>query len=102
MRNVLHDYPDEKCRIILGHLVEAMNKTNSVILIDEMMLPDFGAPWQATQLDMTMMSALAATERTRKEWLELLQPAGLKLIGMHTYTDSLQDTIIALVSASRC
>ena len=78
-----------------------MDKASSVILIDEMVLPDFGAPWQATQLDITMMSALAAIERTRKEWVELLQSAGLKVIGMYTYTKSLQDTIIALVPESR-
>ena len=74
-----------------------MDKTSSIILIDEMVLPDYGAPWQATQLDMTMMSALAAIERTSKEWLELFDLAGLKSNGMYTYTNSLQDTIIALV-----
>ena len=77
-----------------------MNKTSSVILIDEMVLPDTGAPWQATQLDITMMSALAAIERTRKEWFELLKSAGLKVVEMYTYTKSLQDTIIALVPES--
>ena len=101
LRNVLHDYPDEKCRIILRHLIEAMNKTSSIILVDEMMLPDSNAPWQATQLDITMMSALAAIERTRKEWFELLESAGLKVVEMYTYTKSLQDTVIALVPEPR-
>ena len=101
LRNILHDYPDEKCHIILGQLVKVMDKNSSIILIDEMVLPDYGAPWQATQLDMTMMSALAAMERTRKEWLELFESAGLKSVGMYTYTNSFQDTAIALVPLKR-
>lgn len=97
LRNVLHNYPDEKCRAILRNLVDAMDKASSVILIDEMVLPNFGAPWQATQLDITMMSALAATERTKKQWVELLQSADLMVSEMYPYTKSLQDTLIAVV-----
>lgn len=66
-----------------------------------MVLPDYGAPWQATQLDLTMMSALAGIERTRKEWRELLQWAGFRVVAMYTYTKSLQDTIVAVVPESR-
>ena len=64
MRNILHDYPDDKCIISLQHLSAAMDR-NSVILIDEMTLPNKGVNWHQAQLDMAMMSALASVERSK-------------------------------------
>ena len=96
MRNVLHDFPDEKCRVILQNLKVAMGK-NSAILIDDMVLPNMGVHWQATQLDMTVMAGLAAMERTRDQWDALIATAGLKVKKIHTYTESLLDSIIEVV-----
>lgn len=96
LRNILHDYPDDKCRAILKNLIDAMGK-DSLILIDEMVLPDSNVPWQATQLDLTMMIALASVERTKEQWYQLLDSAGLKIVKINTYTISLQDSIIVVV-----
>ena len=98
MRNILHGYPDEKCRIILKNTIAALAK-DSVILIDDMVLPDPGVHWQAAQLDMTMMTALASMERTKGHWYELLESAGLKINNIWTYTTSLRDSIIEAVPA---
>lgn len=43
----------------------AMDK-DSAILIYDMILPNEKAPWRATQLDLLVMSALAAMERSEK------------------------------------
>lgn len=56
-RNILHDWPDRKCIEIL-HNVKGSMSAESVILIDEMVLPECGAPWRATQLDMAMLTCL--------------------------------------------
>ncbi|MCJ1394031.1 hypothetical protein MMC18_006909 [Xylographa bjoerkii] len=98
LRNILHDYPDERCLLILKQLKDAMGK-ESVILIDEMVLQDSGAHWRATQLDLTMMACLGAMERTKKQWHALLEAAGLRIVGIHTYTELLQDSVIAAVPA---
>ncbi|MCJ1382181.1 hypothetical protein MMC17_005293 [Xylographa soralifera] len=98
LRNILHDYPDERCLLILKHLKDAMGK-DSVIVIDDMVLQDSGAHWQATQLDLTMMACLGAMERTRKQWYALLEAAGLRIVGIHTYTEILRDSVIAAVPA---
>ena len=97
MRNILHDYPDDKCRAILQNTIDTM-AADSVILIDDMVLPDIGVHWHAAQLDMTMMTALASIERTREHWYELLQSAGLKIRRIWTYS-SLQDSVIEAVVA---
>lgn len=52
-RNVLHDWPADKCVEILRNIVPAMT-AESRILIDEMVLPENGAPWRATQQDFIM------------------------------------------------
>jgi demethylsterigmatocystin 6-O-methyltransferase len=96
MRNILHDYPDDKCLMILKNLTTAMSK-ESVILIDDMVLPDSKVHWQAAQLDLVLMASLASVERTKAHWQALLDSAGLKIINIYTYTLSLQDSIIAVV-----
>ena len=98
MRNVLHDHPDEKCQVILQNLISAMGK-NSMILIDEMVLPNVGVHWQATQLDMLVMAGLAATERTYDQWETLLASVGLKIQKVHTYIKATLDSIIVAVPA---
>lgn len=96
MRNILHDWPDETSQIILSHLRDAMGE-DSCILIDEMVLPNKGTNFQAMQLDFTMMAALSAMERTQKQWMKLLDSAGLKVANTYTYTESLQDSILVCV-----
>lgn len=66
MRNIIHDYPDEKAVVILKNTAAAL-APGSVILIDDMVIPNTGAHFHATQLDITMMSALALNERTHEQ-----------------------------------
>lgn len=92
----MHDWPDDRCIIILDHIIKVMDK-DSVILIDDMVLPNQGAHWRATQLDLTMMAELAAMERTEKQWYSMLDAAGLKVRQIYTYTPELRDSIIVAV-----
>ena len=94
---IMHDYPDEKCALILQQIVKAMSR-DSVILIDEMVIPNKGAHWRATQLDLAMMASLAGTERTERQWYDLMDMAGLKIQRIWTYTKELRDSIIVAVS----
>lgn len=96
MRNIIHDYPDERAVAILKNTIAALGP-DSVILIDDMVVPNSGAHWQATQIDMIMMTSLAAKERTRDQWDTLVAKAGLKINKIYTYTASLQDSIIEVV-----
>lgn len=70
---------------------------DSVILIDEMVLSESGAPWRATQLDMAMLTCLAAKERTEAEWRQLLKDARLKVRKIWKYTEECEDCIIVAV-----
>lgn len=93
MRNIMHDYPDSICLLILNSLKSAMNE-DSVLLIDDMVIPNQGASWRATQLDITMMAGLAGIERTEKQLRALMDAAGLKIRSIHTYNADICDSII--------
>lgn len=67
---------------------------DSVIIIDDMVLPEKGSPWRATQLDMTMLAALAAMERSENQWYELLDKAGLDVVKIWKYTEECNDCVI--------
>ncbi|KAL5044826.1 hypothetical protein BDW71DRAFT_185431 [Aspergillus fruticulosus] len=95
LRLILHDYPEDKAVVLLKNLVAALGP-NSAILIDELVLPETGVSLYATQSDITMMSALAAQERTTGQWDALLEKAGLKIKERYVYT-SRKDTILECV-----
>lgn len=69
---------------------------DSVILIDDIVLPSSNVHWEATQLDMTMMACLAGRERTRSEWEQLLGSVELVIDGIWTYTESLYETVLVV------
>jgi hypothetical protein len=76
MHSVLHDWPDDVCASILTRVREAMRPGYSKLLINENVIPSTGADWQATALDLVMMSLLSAKERTQVDWEKLLAQNG--------------------------
>lgn len=98
MRNIIHDYPDEKAIEILQNTKAALGP-DSVILIDDMVLPGEGVHWQAAQLDLTMMICLASIERTEEQWMALIPKAGLRINKIYQYTASLGDSILECILA---
>lgn len=96
MRNIMHDYPDEKCTVILQHIHSA-TADDSLILIDDMVLPNQGAHWLAATLDLMVMSSLGAMERSEQQWQTLLEAAGFRIRHIFTYTQDLRDSVIVAV-----
>ncbi|KAI1140004.1 putative sterigmatocystin 8-O-methyltransferase precursor [Hypoxylon sp. FL0543] len=96
LRNILHDWPDHKCKEILQNIKAAMTG-DSVLLIDEMVLSERGAPWRATQLDIAMITCLAATERTEADWQALLNNSGFKIKKIWKYTDECEDCVLVAI-----
>jgi hypothetical protein len=83
MHSVLHDWPDELCRKILANIVAAMRPGHSKVLVNENVIPDTGAYWETTSLDLIMME-IGSGERTERQWHALLESAGLKIIKIWT------------------
>lgn len=76
MRTVLHDWPDKEAKIILRNTAEAMGP-HSVLLISEKVMPLVNAPASLVQADISMMLQFASLERTRDQWVGLIQRSGL-------------------------
>jgi demethylsterigmatocystin 6-O-methyltransferase len=72
---------------------------DSVILIDEMVLPDVGVPRFATCVDLTMMASFSARERTLKQWTVLLDKAGLKVNDLNRYGGATGNSVLEVIRA---
>jgi demethylsterigmatocystin 6-O-methyltransferase len=89
---ILHDYPDDKATALLKITAEAMT-TDSVLIIDELVIPNKGAHGHATQFDMIMMSSLSSVERTDKQWEALLESAGFEILEKKAYAPTGESVI---------
>jgi hypothetical protein len=94
MHSILHDWPDEVSLSILSNIKAAMKPGHSRLLINENVIPDTGAQWEATALDITMATLLSSKERTRVDWHSLLEDkAGLKINKIYTYANGVESLI---------
>lgn len=84
LRGILHDWPDERCRVILRQLKDAMRPTYSKILLDENVVADHKPLWQHTSLDFYVMALAAAQERSESQWRALIESVGLEVAGIWT------------------
>lgn len=69
----------------------------SLLIIDEMIVPNCGASARSTMKDMTMMTSLASTERTERQWDVLLGEAGFDIRRKSTCNAATGESIIVVV-----
>ena len=84
LKNILHDWDDERCVIILGRCREAMPKHGRLLIV-EAVLPDTvdvsnPAPYLS---DMSMLVSLGGRERTRAEFETVFRQAGFTTTAVH-------------------
>ncbi|KAJ5758010.1 uncharacterized protein N7511_006704 [Penicillium nucicola] len=79
LRTVLHDWPDMQAVQILRRLRAAMG-ADSLLLINESVLPQSGVGLSAVLSDLHMMASYASLERTERQWRDLLEMAGFQLV----------------------
>ena len=80
LKIILHDWPNANCKEIPLNLRNAMRPGYSRILLVETVIPDVGAGWYETSMDVLMMSIHAAHERREREWRGLIESVeGLKV-----------------------
>ncbi|KAI5463901.1 S-adenosyl-L-methionine-dependent methyltransferase [Mariannaea sp. PMI_226] len=108
MRSIMHDWDDDDAVRILGHLRDAMvgegkvepdeeNEPPSLLLIDDVVLPESATHWHAAQMDVIMMAVLAARERTMAQWEALLPRAGLQIRRVFRYIERSGHSVIECV-----
>jgi hypothetical protein len=69
----------------------------SILLIDELVIPDTGASSFSQQLDFTMMAMFNSTERTVPHWRSMLAEVGLEITQVYRYDPELEYSILEAV-----
>ncbi|KAI5861161.1 S-adenosyl-L-methionine-dependent methyltransferase [Durotheca rogersii] len=93
------DWPDADARAILGHVRDAMG-ASSLLLVDELVLPDRGAHRWEAQLDLAMLAMLNAEARTEAAWRRLLADAGLAVVDLVFYEEDAREAVIVARKAA--
>jgi hypothetical protein len=94
MHSILHDWPDETCVKIVERIKQAMKPGYSKILINENVIAPTGAAWEATGLDLLMLTLFSARERTESDWRQLLEKqCGLKISKIWTHENGVESVI---------
>jgi demethylsterigmatocystin 6-O-methyltransferase len=96
LRHIMHDWPDADCIRILKSIVPAMGP-DSLILIDDVVLPETKVPWQVSVMVIMMMASFGGIERSKEDWEKLLDQAGLKVVHIVKYDEAKFHSIVAAV-----
>lgn len=78
LKNILHDWPDEKAVQILRNVRAAADPRAAVLLV-ELVIPGHNRDFPGKWADLEMMLNLGARERTAAEYRDLLSEAGFRM-----------------------
>lgn len=84
---------DAPSNTILSQIAAAM-APDSVVIVDEVIMPQVRASWKQCSMDLAMMTMLAAMERTKEHFAQLFKEAGLQLRDVWTYDYDYGDSFI--------
>ena len=73
-----------------------MNPEYSRIIIVDFVLPDTMIPRMQPAMDIQMMSIGAGVERSKKQWIDLLDGVGLKVTGIWNANPNMESIIEAV------
>lgn len=74
-----------------------MQQGYSKLIIKDLMVPDRGAPWPFTAMDVNVMQSLSGQERTEAQFRNLLESVGLKIEGIWRHEKALDVVIEAVL-----
>lgn len=93
LSRIFHNLTPKKAQSLL-HLLKAAMVSGSRLLIDEAVPPETNADYLASAIDLTMLEAFGAVERTESQWREILQETGLELVRVHMYNSCIYESIV--------
>ncbi|GLA74427.1 hypothetical protein AtubIFM55763_005670 [Aspergillus tubingensis] len=81
IHSTLHNWCDDVCETLLKRVKDALKPRYSRLLINEFVVPETGAHWEITGLDMMMLGLFSSEQRTRAAWYDLIERrAGLRIV----------------------
>lgn len=79
MKNIIHDWDDEKCLIILRNIATAMGGSKGKVILLETVMTAGNEPHLAKFLDIEMLALPGGRERSEAEYAALFERAGFRL-----------------------
>jgi O-methyltransferase domain len=79
LKNIIHDWPDDRARQILK-TVRAATRDGATLLLVECVIPPHPRDFLAKWMDLGMVVENAGRERTSEEYQNLLQQSGFHMI----------------------
>ncbi|KAK5118853.1 hypothetical protein LTR62_000062 [Meristemomyces frigidus] len=101
MRQVLHDWSDDKCVEILKPIVAAMDPQRSRLLLVEEVLEEENVSWLSASFDLVMWLFFNGIERTHRQWTTLLGRAGLTIVKIWALPGTKERVIEAAIEVRR-
>ena len=83
MKWIIHDWDDEKSNTILRNIRNRMQPNSKLILVD-CVVPETDEPHFSKFIDLNMLVMTGGKERTEKEFAQILEAAGFKLLRVIT------------------
>lgn len=80
LSNIVHDWGDNEAVAVLSAL-RAASLRDSTLLLFEFIVPEDAEPFEASDIDIFMLALVSGRERTLKEYEQLLEAGGWKLVG---------------------
>ncbi len=77
---ILHDWSEEKIRVLLKRIVEHLPKGGGLLIAEKMLLEDGTGPRWARMQDLNMLICTEGRERTLSEYEQLLLDAGFTTV----------------------
>lgn len=93
LSRAFHNLTPQKANSLL-QLLRAAMVAGSRLLIDEAVPAETNADYLASAIDLTMLEAFGAMERTESQWKETLRDNGLELVRVHVYNASIYESIV--------
>lgn len=78
LKNIIHDWPDQKAVQILRNVRAAADREATILLV-ELVIPEHDRDFPGKWADLEMLLNLAARERTAAEYRNLLSQAGFRM-----------------------
>ncbi|KAI9816306.1 MAG: hypothetical protein M1827_001908 [Pycnora praestabilis] len=95
--HIFHNWSDADCLSILHALIPSMTINHSRILLHEHIVPTTHCSLRTASLDLQMLLAHSARERTLEEFETLLNKAGLKVVKVWQAPDEGEPVVEAMV-----
>lgn len=100
-RNIFHDYPDVRVlNGLLPNLLPAMDE-DSLLLIDDKVLPNKGVHRHAAMLDIAMIAQTGSLERTINQWQAIITEGGFKILDVFTYSEEYDSILVVAPKDSK-